>query len=104
MVRGMQASPDGSRAAVAYEGSRSGRSLDDMPEVRLAVVELPDGAVGHDQLLGHNVDCRAGGCPPHARPIDYQGMAWDDVSSVRVAMVDLAASFGDLVVETIPVG
>jgi hypothetical protein len=26
------------------------------------------------------------------------------VSSVRVAMVDLAASFGDLVVETIPVG
>jgi hypothetical protein len=31
-------------------------------------------------------------------------MAWDDVSSVRVAMVDLAASFGDLVVETIPVG
>jgi hypothetical protein len=66
MVRGMQASPDGFRAAVAYEGSRSSRSFDDMPEVRLAVVELPDGAVGHDQLLGHNVDWRAGGCPPHA--------------------------------------
>jgi hypothetical protein len=99
MVRGLQASPDGSEAAVAYESSAPDL---DLPAVRLAVIDLPDGAVRHDQLLGHNIDCRAG-CPPDARPVDYQGMAWDDPSTLRVAMVDLAASFGDLVVETIPV-
>jgi hypothetical protein len=104
MVRGLQASPDGSRAAVAYESSRSSRTRDDLPEVRLAVVDLPDGAVRHDQLLGHNIDCRAGGCPPDARPLDYQGMAWNDAFTVRVAMVELAAGFGDLTVQTIPVG
>lgn len=101
MVLGLQASPDGSRAAVAYEGGFGPAG----PEVRLAVLNLPGGAVGHDQLLGHNIDCRAGGgCSPDARPIDYQGMAWDDASTVRVATRDLATSFGDLVVATIPVG
>jgi hypothetical protein len=103
MVRGLQASPDGSRAAVAYESSLSSRTRDNLPEVRLAVVDLPDGAVSHDQLLGHNIDCRAGGCPPDARPLDYQGMAWNDAATLRVAMLDLTASFGDLTVQTFPV-
>jgi hypothetical protein len=103
MIRGLQASPDGSRAAVAYEGSRSSRTLD-LPEVRLAVVDLPDGAVAQDELLGNNIDCRAGGCPPDAQPADYQGMAWDDASTLRVAIEDLAVPFGDLVVERIRVG
>ena len=101
MIRGLQASPDGSQAAVAYENSRFSGTLD-LPEVRLAVINLPDGSVGQDQLLGNNVDCRAGGCPPDAQPADYQGMAWDDASTLRVAMEDLAVPFGDLVVERIP--
>jgi hypothetical protein len=103
MVRGLQASPDGSQAAVAYESSRSSRTLD-LPEVRLAVIDLPGGAVRQDQLLGHNIDCRAGGCSPDAQPVDYRGMAWDDASTLRVAMVDLAARFGDLIVQTVTVG
>jgi hypothetical protein len=102
-IRGLQASPDGSQAAVAYEISRSSRTLD-LPEVRLAVINLPDGSVGQDELLGNNVDCRAGACPPDAQPADYQGMAWDDASTLRVAMEDLAVPFGDLVVERIPAG
>jgi hypothetical protein len=55
-------------------------------------------------LLGNNIDCRAGGCPPDAQPADYQGMAWDDASTLRVAIEDLAVPFGDLVVERIRVG
>jgi hypothetical protein len=73
VMRGLQASPDGSQAAVAYESSFS-RPLH-LPDVRLAVINLPDGSVGQDQLLGNNVDCRAGGCPPDSQPADYQGMA-----------------------------
>jgi hypothetical protein len=103
MVRGLQASPDGSQAAVAYESSRPSRTLD-LPEVRLAVIDLPGAAVRQDQLLGHNIDCLAGSCPPGARPADYEGMAWDDTSTLRVAMEDLAVPFGDLFVERIPVG
>jgi hypothetical protein len=103
MIRGLQASPDGSQAAIVYESSRFSSSLD-LPEVRLAVINLPGGSVGHDQLLGNNIDCRAGSCPPDARPADYQGMAWDDTSTLRVAIEDLAAPFRDTVVERIPVG
>jgi hypothetical protein len=102
-MRGLQASPDGSQAAIVYQSSRVSRT-GDRPEVRLAVINLPGGSVGHDQLLGNNIDCRAGSCPPDARPADYQGMAWDDTSTLRVAMEDLAVPFGDIVVERIPVG
>lgn len=101
-VGGLQASPDGSQAAVAYEGALSGRTRD-LPQVRLAVIDLPNGAVRHDQLLGHNIDCRIGGCPPGAKPADYQGMAWDDAATLRVAMTDLTTAFRDLSVERITV-
>ena len=88
MIRGLQASPDGSQAAVAYENSRFSATLD-LPEVRLTVINLADGSVGHDQLLGNKVDCRAAGCPSDAKPADYQGMAWFDASTLRVATEDL---------------
>lgn len=99
-VFGLQASPDGSRAAVAYE---AGAPLES--EVRFAVIDLPTGAVVHDQLLGQNVDCSVGSaCPPGARPVDFQGMAWQDASTVRVAVAELATAFDELTVDTIPIG
>jgi hypothetical protein len=49
VMRGLQASPDGSQAAVAYESSFS-RPLH-LPDVRLAVINLPDGSVGQDHCL-----------------------------------------------------
>ena len=101
MLFGLQASPDGSQAAVAYE---TGGDPVVGADVRLAVVDLPSGAVSHDELLGHSIDCRAfGDCPPDPRFVDYRGMAWDDASTVRVAMVDPSAGGDDLIVESIPV-
>jgi hypothetical protein len=102
-VWGVQASPDGSRLAVAYESHRfAGNTL--IPEIRVVVVDLPDGAVEHDELLGNNMNCRAGGCPPGIRPVDYQGMAWDDASTLRVAVVDPAVPFSQPVGERLAVG
>jgi hypothetical protein len=101
MIRGLRASPDGSQAAVAYEATFTGGA--ELPVVRLAVIGLADGTVHHDQLLGHNIDCRTG-CPPGTQSADYEGMAWDDASTLRVATVDLAARYGDLIVQTITVG
>jgi hypothetical protein len=101
MLFGLQASPNGSQAAVAYE---TGGSPVVGADVRLAVLDLPSGAVSHDQLLGHSVDCRAfGDCPPDPRFVDYRGMAWDDASTVRVAMIDPNAGGEDLIVQSIPV-
>lgn len=102
-VKGVQASPDGSQAAVAYETGFGA----ELPEIRLAVVALPGGTVVQDDLLGSNVSCRRGSCPPDlARPIRYRGMAWDDAATVRVAMNDLSAGAGatDLIIERMRVG
>jgi hypothetical protein len=102
MVLGLRASPDGSRAAVAYE--RGGHPLIGA-ELRLAVVDLPSGAVSHDELLGHSIDCLAfGDCPPNPRFVAYQGVAWDDMSTLRVATVDPAGASSELILATMPVG
>jgi hypothetical protein len=101
MLFGLRVSPDGSRAAVAYE---TGGRLDVGAEVRLAVVDLPSGAVRHDELLGHSIDCRAfAECPPNARFVDYRGMAWDDASTVRIALVDPSTGGDGLIVRSITV-
>jgi hypothetical protein len=99
MLFGLQASPDGSQAAIAYE---TGGNPVVGADVRLAVVDLPSGAVGHDELLGHSIDCRAfGDCPPDPRFVEYRGMAWDDASTVRIVTVDPSAGGDDLIVERI---
>jgi hypothetical protein len=101
MLFGLQASPDGRQAAIAYE---TGGDPIVGADVRLAVIDLPNGAISHDELLGHSIDCRAfGDCPPDRRFVDYRGMAWDDASTVRVVMVDPSAGGDDLIVEQIPV-
>jgi hypothetical protein len=101
MLFGLQASPDGRQAAIAYE---TGGDPIVGADLRLAVIDLPNGAISHDELLGHSIDCRAfGNCPPDPRFVDYRGMAWDDASTVRVVMVDPSASGDDLIVEPIPV-
>ena len=101
MLFGLQASPDGSQAALAYE---TGGDPIVGADVRLAVVDLPSGAISHDQLLGHSIDCRAfSDCPPDPRFVDYRGMAWDDASTMRVVLVDPSASGDNLVVVPIPV-
>jgi hypothetical protein len=100
MMVGLRASPDGSRASLAYEGP----FVDRWPQVRLAVLDLATGTVVHDQLLAHNLDCRLG-CPSlPGRAADYVGMAWDDASTLRVALADLTSDQHDLIVETITVG
>ena len=106
MILGLQASPDGSRAAVAYETTFDpGGSPAFWPEVRLAVIDLPSGIVGHDEQLGDAVDCSPGRhCPPDVRPRDYEGMAWDDAATLRLAIDDLTDSSDNLTVETIPIG
>jgi hypothetical protein len=104
-ILGLQPTPDGSRAAVAYETA----SVDPAgtpavwPEVRLAVIDLPSGAVDHDRSLGHQVDCSPGHpCPPGLRPRRYEGMAWTGAATLRLATDDLTDAFPHLTVETLP--
>lgn len=104
LVLGVQPSPDGSQMAVAYEAVYAGPEF--LPEWRLAAVDLADASVGHDELVGHQVDCVPGeSCPHGSSPrVFYAGMAWLDASRIRLAMVDLDSTAADLIVETIELG
>lgn len=99
-VMGLQASPDGSRAAVVYQND------DELTGATyLAVIDLPSGEVVHDELLGQRMECSADSpCPPETQPIEYHGIAWDDAATVRVALTDMSSSPGELVVKRIAVG
>jgi hypothetical protein len=103
-ILGLQVAPDGSRAAVAYETTFDPiGSPPSWPEVRLAVIDLPSGAVGHDQQVGHAVDCSPGRpCPPGLRPRAYEGMAWTDATTLRLATDDLTDSLDDIAVDIVP--
>jgi len=89
-IVGLQAAPDGRRAAVAY-GNLAGR----WPEQRLAVVDLSDGRVVDDELLGNDITCPGGGCPPEVDSRSYRGMAWASATTLHVALDDLDAPFDD---------
>jgi hypothetical protein len=97
-VMGLQASPDGSQAAVVYQN-------DDelVGATYLAVIDLPSGEVVHNELLGERVEC-APECAPGAQNIEYHGIAWDDAATVRVALTDITSTPGELVVKRIRVG
>lgn len=89
-VIGLQVSPDGHRAALAYESPFT--DIDLPPEQRLALIDLADATVLHDQLLGHNVQCDPGGtCPGVDDQYGYRGMAWSTGTSVQVALEDLTS-------------
>jgi hypothetical protein len=100
-IVGLQAAPDGRRAAVAY-GNLAGR----WPEQRLAVVDLGDGRVVDDELLGNDVTCPggSGGCPPEVDSRSYRGMAWASATTLHVALDDLDAPFDDPTVRNVTVG
>jgi hypothetical protein len=102
LVMGLQASPDGSRAAVVYENDEP----DELTGATyLAVVDLPSGEVVHDELIGLRTECTAASpCPPNTIPIEYHGMAWDDAATVRVALTDMTSPPGELVVKRIAIG
>jgi hypothetical protein len=98
-VMGLQASPDGSQAAVVYQND------DELPGATyLAVIDLPSGEVVHNELLGERSECPDTGCPPGAQNIEYHGIAWDDAAIVRVALTDITSTPGELVVKRIRVG
>jgi hypothetical protein len=99
-VMGLQASPDGSQAAVVYDDA------DEMDGAAtyLAVIDLPSGEVVHKELLGERSQCPDTGCPPGAQNIEYHGVAWDDAATVRVALTDLTSTPEELVVKRIRIG
>jgi hypothetical protein len=97
-VMGLQASPDGSQAAVVYQNAD-----ELLGATYLAVIDLPSGEVVHNELLGERVEC-APECSPGAQNIEYHGIAWDDAATVRVALTDITSTASELVVKRIRVG
>jgi hypothetical protein len=86
-VLGVRASPSGDTAAVIY----GVYSVGEDPEIRLAIVDLADSTIRRDELLGHNVICPPTECP-RLRPVHYLGAAWDNDTTLRVALFDLATN------------
>jgi hypothetical protein len=79
----MRASPDGTRVAVVYSPAWDG-ATDSMPEQRVAIVRVADGAVVEDALLGHDIECDSS-CGPEFRPFHFEGVAWQDGATLRLA-------------------
>jgi hypothetical protein len=83
VVRGVRLSPDGARVAVAYTGGAT-------EEIHLTVVDLGRSTPGGDVSLR----CDEPATCPADPPVEYLGMAWDDDTTLRVALVDLVANPG----------
>ena len=83
-VLGVRAAPSGDTAAVIYAVNPVGET----PEIRLAIVDLADSTIRSDELLGHNLICPPTECPG-LRPVHYLGAAWDNDTTLRIALFDL---------------
>jgi hypothetical protein len=86
-VLGVRASPSGDTAAVTYGVN----SVGETPEIRLASVDLADSEIRSDELLGDNLICPPTECPG-LRPVHYLGAAWDNDTTLRIALIDLATN------------
>jgi hypothetical protein len=86
-VLGVRTSASGDTAAVIY----GVYSVGETPEVRLAIVDLADAEIRSDELLGHNLICPPTECPG-LRPVHYLGAAWDNDTTLRIALFDLATN------------
>jgi hypothetical protein len=82
---GVRASPDAQTVAVIYGGGQ------ETPELRLTIVDLVHSKIRNDELLGNNLICSPTECPS-LRPVHYLGAAWDNDTTMRVALLDLAAN------------
>jgi|SRR5262245_11360068 len=81
-VRGVRVSPTGQFVAVVYG------NLGPVIELRFAIVDLESGLIRDDILLGHNVLCPQSPCGG-GRQVDYLGMAWENETEARIALIDL---------------
>jgi hypothetical protein len=86
-VLGVRASPGGETAAVIYGVAAIGQT----PEVRLAIMDLVDSRIRSDEVLGHTLICPPRECPG-TRPVHYLGAAWDNNTTLRIALIDLATN------------
>jgi hypothetical protein len=96
-VRALRASPDATHLAVVYVPPWDG-AVDGLPEQRVAIVRVADGAVVHDALLGHDLECDDS-CPPDVRPFHVAGVAWQDGSTLRVASTTAGGDLSTVLVE-----
>jgi hypothetical protein len=82
-VLGVRASPSGDTAALVYAVGPAFET----PEIHLAIVDLANSKIRSTDLLGSNVIC----CPG-LRPVHYLGAAWDNDTTLRIALFDLATN------------
>ncbi len=86
-VLGVRAAPSGETAAVVYGVNSVGAT----PEIRLAIVDLAYSKIRSDERLGDNLICPPTECPG-LRPVHYLGAAWNNDTTLRVALFDLATN------------
>jgi hypothetical protein len=89
-VQGLNVSPDGRLAAVAYRSSHA-------DVLRVSVIDLGTGTTTLQRDLGYampygdpSIVC-GDACPPEA-PVDLAGLAWADSTTLRIALIRHPAS------------